>query len=45
MFKRKNAVINENQNDKIYSLIKLIISHFKNVDFKNDNNVEKAESE
>ena len=45
MFKEKNAIINENQDNKAHSLINLIISHFKNVNFEDDNDVKKIESE
>ena len=45
MFKRKSAIINENQDDKAYFLINFIISYFKNVDFEDDSNVEKTENE
>ena len=45
MFEEENAVINENQDDKAHFLTNLIIFYFKNIDFKDDSNVEKTESE
>ena len=44
MLKEKNAVINENQNNKTHSLTNLIILYFKDINFKNDSNVEKTKN-
>ena len=44
MFKKKSAVISENQNNKVHFLTNFIIFHFKNIDFKNNSNVKKAKS-
>ena len=44
MFKKKSAVINENQNNKTHFLADFIVFYFKNVDFKNDNDVERIEN-
>ena len=45
MFKKENAVINENQDDKAHFLADLIILYFKNVDSENDSDVEKIKNE
>ena len=45
MFEKKNAIINENQDDKAHFLTDLIVLHFKNVDSEDDSDVERTENE
>ena len=44
MFKRENAIINENQNSKAHFLTNFIIFHFKNINSKNDSDIEKRQN-
>ena len=44
MSEEENAVINENQDNKAHSLTNFIVFYFKNVDFKNDNDIKKIKS-
>ena len=45
MLEEKNAVINENQDNKTHFLISFIIFYFEDIDIKDDSDVEKTESE
>ena len=44
MFEKKNAIINENQDDKAHFLTDFIVFYFKDIDFKNDNDIKKTEN-
>ena len=44
LLEKENAVIDENQDDWAHFMTSLIISHFKSLDFKSDNDVKEAES-